>query len=96
MATAGAVVRPDTDARTDVEGRQAVRREARRVEVSAVKPAAETRTFSGEDRYRMIAEAAYFRAESRGFEHGSDLDDWLSAEVEIDELFGEVGSAANA
>ena len=40
----------------------------------------------GEDRYRMIAEAAYFRAEQRGFVAGSEVDDWLAAEMEIDAL----------
>jgi hypothetical protein len=44
---------------------------------------------AGEDRYRMIAEAAYFRAESRGFVAGSELQDWLAAEIEVDELLGE-------
>ncbi|GEM_PF-3669644 len=30
-----------------------------------------------------IAEAAYFRAERRGFAGGSELEDWLAAEEEI-------------
>lgn len=41
---------------------------------------------AGEDRYRMIAEAAYFRAEQRGFIPGNEFDDWLAAELEIDAL----------
>ena len=44
---------------------------------------------TGEDRYRLIAEAAYFRAESRGFVPGSELQDWLAAEIEVDELLAE-------
>jgi len=32
----------------------------------------------------MIAEAAYFRAEHRGFRGGDPLEDWLQAEAEID------------
>ncbi len=47
------------------------------------------RALAGEDRYRMIAEAAYFRAESRGFVPGSELQDWLAAEIEVDELLAE-------
>jgi len=47
--------------------------------------------WSGEDRYRMIAEAAYFRAERRGFVCGSELQDWLDAEIEVDDLLGEAG-----
>jgi len=30
--------------------------------------------------HEEIAEIAYFRAESRGFEPGHDLDDWFTAE----------------
>lgn len=41
---------------------------------------------SGEDRYRMIAEAAYFRAEQRGFAPGYELADWLAAEIDIEGL----------
>lgn len=37
------------------------------------------------DRRQMIAEAAYFKAEKRGFVPGRALDDWLEAEREIDE-----------
>jgi len=44
---------------------------------------------TGEDRYRLIAEAAYFRAERRGFVPGSELQDWLAAEIEVDELLAE-------
>lgn len=37
-------------------------------------------------RHRMIAEAAYLKAEQRGFSSGDPLDDWLTAEREIDML----------
>lgn len=32
---------------------------------------------------RMVAEAAYYRAEHRGFEPGHELEDWLAAEADI-------------
>ena len=35
------------------------------------------------DRDARIAELAYSKAESRGFEPGHELDDWLEAEQEI-------------
>jgi hypothetical protein len=38
-----------------------------------------------ESREARIAEAAYWRAERRGFTAGQELDDWLAAEREIDE-----------
>jgi hypothetical protein len=39
-----------------------------------------------EARWKMIAVAAYHRAESRGFAHGDEVEDWLEAEKEIDRL----------
>ena len=39
-----------------------------------------------ETRASMIAQAAYYRAERRGFDPGHELDDWLDAEAEIDRL----------
>jgi hypothetical protein len=36
-------------------------------------------------RHARISEAAYRLAEARGFEGGSELDDWLAAEREVDE-----------
>jgi hypothetical protein len=38
------------------------------------------------DRKQMIADAAYFLAEQRGFRPGHELDDWLSAERQIEAL----------
>jgi hypothetical protein len=34
----------------------------------------------------MIAEAAFLRAERRGFSPGYEVEDWLAAEAEIDAL----------
>jgi hypothetical protein len=34
----------------------------------------------------MIATAAYFRAEQRGFTPGAEVEDWLQAEAEVDRL----------
>jgi hypothetical protein len=34
----------------------------------------------------MIAEAAYLRAERRGFANGNEHDDWVAAEAEVDAL----------
>lgn len=41
---------------------------------------------SDDDRRAMIAEAAYLRAELRGFTPGHETEDWLAAEVEVDVL----------
>ena len=39
---------------------------------------------NGGDRQEMIAIAAYYRAERRGFSGGDAMQDWLEAESEID------------
>lgn len=36
--------------------------------------------------HQMIAEAAYFYAERRGFKPGYELDDWLAAEDQVNAL----------
>jgi hypothetical protein len=33
--------------------------------------------------YEMIAKAAYYRAEKRGFASGFEADDWAAAEAEV-------------
>ena len=91
MATPSVIARPDDSVRE-----AAARRELKRAVASKETPATEPRAYSGEDRYRMIAEAAYFRAECRGFDCGSELDDWLAAEVEVDEILAASGPRASA
>lgn len=39
-----------------------------------------------EQRYQMIADAAYFRTEKRGFVGGDVVQDWLEAEAEINRM----------
>ena len=46
------------------------------------------------ERHRMISEAAYFRAERRAFAAGGEVEDWVEAEAEIDELILSGGSHA--
>jgi hypothetical protein len=41
---------------------------------------------SPDQRRAMVAEAAYLRAERRGFAHGNEVEDWLAAEAEVDRL----------
>ncbi|MGQ0834611.1 MAG: DUF2934 domain-containing protein [Gammaproteobacteria bacterium] len=41
---------------------------------------------SYEARYRMISDAAYLRAERRGFVPGREVEDWLAAELEVERL----------
>jgi hypothetical protein len=56
--------------------------------------AASDQEVSDEVRRAMISEAAYLRAEQRGFVSGYELEDWLLAEREIDALlFAHHGAA---
>ncbi len=42
------------------------------------------------DRHALICAAAYYRAARRDFAPGSELEDWLAAEAEVDQrLYGE-------
>lgn len=54
----------------------------------ADKVTGEAKPIDAEQRRAMIAQAAYFRAEKRGFAPGAELQDWLAAEAEIDRQFG--------
>jgi hypothetical protein len=53
-----------------------------------LKPVAEV---SPEERDRMIQEAAYYRAERRGFAPGHDDEDWQAATAEIDAMLAGKG-----
>jgi hypothetical protein len=52
-----------------------------RTQEIAPKPSAPLPTQA--DVQRRIAEAAYYRAEQRGFQPGFEHEDWLAAEAEI-------------
>lgn len=41
-----------------------------------------------DSRLTMIAEAAYFCAERRGFDPGHEIEDWCTAEAQVDEALG--------
>lgn len=51
---------------------------------AAARTAAPTGVLTAEERRRLVAEAAYLRAERRGFVGGDPVQDWLEAEAEID------------
>lgn len=59
---------------------------AKRVTVKKPRTKKAATMISPDDRRRMIAEAAYYRAQARGFDGGDELADWLAAEAEVDSL----------
>jgi hypothetical protein len=81
------------------KGRQAAVSEAAQAAHAAQRPntiVGRTPAFiEPERRGVMIAEAAYYRAERRGFEPGHELEDWLTAEGEINGMLtrGELPAA---
>jgi len=52
---------------------------------TSTKSASVSGAVTPEQRYRMICDAAYFRAEQRGFIGGNPEQDWRDAENEIDQ-----------
>jgi len=45
--------------------------------------AAKTQQKVPSDLNKLVAEAAYYRAQQRGFTPGHELDDWIAAEAEV-------------
>jgi hypothetical protein len=60
------------------------RRSSSKTPRTAQNSAAVTAMLDPERRRSLIAEAAYFRAERRGFTPGCEAADWLAAEAEVD------------
>ena len=63
------------------------KKETKTTRQPATRKASSTGTKKGtvppEERQHMIAEAAYYRAEQRGFQDGNPERDWLESEAEI-------------
>lgn len=70
------------------------RRKADSAPASVERMAAAVADSRAAERRSMIAHAAYFRAERRGFEPGHELEDWLAAELEVTNLQQREASAA--
>jgi hypothetical protein len=51
-------------------------------------PKAQPTPMDAETRYRWIAQAAYLRAERRGFAPGHAIEDWLAAEADFIAVHG--------
>lgn len=63
--------------RTTASAKVAPRRRSAEPQTASAKTAPE-------QRQQLIAQAAYFIAERRGFAPGNELEDWLQAEAEIE------------
>lgn len=78
---------PASPAADPEAGSAGTRRRKPRAKPKAPAPQA----IGGERRLTLIAEAAYYRAERRGFQPGSELVDWLEAEAEVEALLRAAG-----
>jgi hypothetical protein len=58
----------------------------REVESETHAPVAPGAAFDPDLRHRMISEAAYYLYTERGCADGYDIDDWLQAETQVDDL----------
>jgi hypothetical protein len=81
-AKQASVKKPASAKKTPVAKKTAVAKKtlvAKKTAVSTTSPA----LVNQEAREHQIAVAAYLRAESRGFEYGGEVQDWLAAEQEV-------------
>jgi hypothetical protein len=78
MSSTPSTARPKRSRNAGAEGNQG--------SGSARAAPASVRALSAEQRHAMIAEAAYRRAERRGFTTGDAVADWLESEKEVDAL----------
>lgn len=83
-ATTPAAKSSKTDAAASPMKSKAVKREAAPKVVRRPEPT----PISDDQRRAMIAEAAYLRAEARGFLPGGEVADWIAAEREVDTRLG--------
>jgi hypothetical protein len=60
---------------------------AKSTKATGAKPA----VLSPAERMKMIAEAAYYLAEKRGFSGGNELTDWVAAEKQVDAILSRRG-----
>jgi hypothetical protein len=91
IATKKATTKPAKADAADVKAKKTATKKADPAPVkkaAAPRKSAAKKTVSDEQRYRMIAEAAYFRAESRHFK-SDPVRDWIEAERDIAILLGE-------
>lgn len=64
---------------------------ARKAPAAKALPAGVGAPVSREERWRMVAEAAYYRARQRDFAGGDEVADWLAAERQVDEQLAREG-----
>jgi hypothetical protein len=64
-----------------------VKRQPRRIAGAKTASSPDHSAISAEERHQLISEAAYYRAQQRGFTGGDPIQDWLEAEMEVSGRF---------
>jgi hypothetical protein len=64
-----------------------VKRQPRRTAGAKGAAPPDSSAISPEERRQLISEAAYYRAQQRGFAGGDPIQDWLEAEMEVSVRF---------
>jgi hypothetical protein len=65
----------------------AVKRQSRRTANAKTATPPDDSAISPQERHQLISEAAYYRAQQRGFTGGDPIQDWLEAEMEVSVRF---------
>lgn len=84
-AKPAAAVKPAKDAAPKAAAKKPA---AAKPATSRASKAKSLKNVTPEQRYRMICDAAYFKAEKRNFAPENEIQDWLDAEAEVNRLLG--------
>jgi DUF2934 family protein len=63
------------------------KRQSRRTATAKTAMRPDDSAISPQERHQLISEAAYYRAQQRGFTGGDPIQDWLEAEMEVSVRF---------
>lgn len=58
--------------------------------------ASQTSDVAAIPREQLISEAAYYKAEQRGFQPGNEMADWFDAESDVDRMLGNVSATGGS
>ena len=72
--------------KTSTKPKETTAKKVARKSTTPAKTETSTISITSEERWKMIAIAAYHKAEQRGFAPGGEMQDWAEAEKEVDEL----------
>lgn len=72
--------------KTTPKPKQTIAKKVAKKSTTTSKPQTPSISITSEERWKMVAIAAYHKAEQRGFAPGGESQDWTEAEKEVDEF----------